>query len=72
MVNNKPITFVLQPDDLAYSGRNLDHTGQIVLTHLCHNFIHTFLVGVSTACARQTGVPMGCLVSSEKQHPSAL
>ena len=43
-----------------------------MLPHLGHDFFNAFSVAVPTTCARQTGVPMGCLVSSEEQHPSTL
>ncbi len=72
MVHHKPIAFVLQPDDLAHRSGDLDHARQIMVTHLGHYFFNTLLVGVPTAYTRQTGVVMGCLVSSEKQHSAAL
>ena len=72
MIHYEPIALVLQPDDLAHRRRDLDHSGQIMLPHLGHYFFNAFLVGVPTTRARQTGVAMGCLVSSEEQHPAAL
>lgn len=66
MVHYKPVTFVLQPDEFANGGRDLNHVGQIMLTHLGHYFFYTFLVGIPAARARRTGVAMGCLVSSEE------
>ena len=72
MIHYKPIAFVLQPDDLPNRRRDLDHSGQIMLPHLGHYFFNAFLVGVPTTRARRTGEAMGCLVSSEEQHPAAL
>ena len=72
MIHYEPIAFVLQPDDLAHRRRDFDYSGQIMLPHLGHYFFNAFLVGVPTTRARQTGVAMGCLVSSEEQHPAAL
>ena len=72
MIDHELITIVLQPDDLTYGSGDLDHARQIMLAHLGHYFFNTFLVGVPTAHARQTGVAVGCLVSSEEQHPATL
>jgi hypothetical protein len=72
MIHYEPIALILQPDDLAHRRRDLDNSGQIMLPHLGHYFFNAFLVGVPTTRARQTGVAMGCLVSSEEQHPAAL
>jgi len=72
MIHYEPIALILQPDDLAHRRGYLDHSGQIMLPHLGHYLFNAFLVGVPTTRARQTGVPMGCLVSSEEQHPSTL
>jgi hypothetical protein len=43
-----------------------------MLPHLGDYFFNAFLVGIPTTRARQTGVAMGCLVSSEEQHAAAL
>ena len=72
MIDYEPIALVLQPDDLAHRRRDFYHSGQIMLPHLGHYFFNAFLVGVPTTRARQTGVAMGCLVSSKEQHPAAL
>ena len=72
MIDYEPISFVLQPDDLAHSSRDFHHSRQVMLPHFRHYFFNAFLVGVPTTCARQTGVAMGCLVSSEEQHSTAL
>lgn len=72
MINYKPIPFVLQANKLPNRGRNLDYAGQIMLPEFGHYFFNAFLVGVPTARARRTGEAMGCLVSSEEQHPTAL
>jgi hypothetical protein len=72
MIHDKPVSFVLQTHDFPNCRRDLDHTGQIMLPDLGHYFFNTFLVGVPTARARRTGESMGCLMSSEEQHPSAL
>ena len=66
MIHYKSIAFILQPNDFTYRGGNFYHAGQIMQTHLSYYFINTFLVGVPTARGRQTGVAMGCLVSSEE------
>ena len=72
MINYKPIPFVLQAHDFPNRRRDLDHAGQIMLPDLGHYFFNAFLVGVPTTRARRTGEAMGCLVSSEEQHPAAL
>jgi hypothetical protein len=72
MIHHEPISFVLQPDDLADRRRNFNYARNVVLTELGHNLINAFLVGIPTAGARRTGEAVGCLVSGEKQHPAAL
>lgn len=72
MVHHQTITFVLQPDDFTNCCGDFNYSRQIMLAHLGQYFIHASLVGVPTACGRRTGVPMGCLVSSQVQHPAAL
>ncbi len=72
MINYKPIPFVLQANKFPNCGRDLDYAGQIMLPEFGHYFFNAFLVGVPTARARRTGEAMGCLVSSEEQHPAAL
>ena len=72
MINYKPIPFVLQANKFPNRCRDLDYAGQIMLPEFGHYFFNAFLVRVPTARARRTGEAMGCLVSSEKQHPTAL
>ena len=43
-----------------------------MLPEFGHNVFNAFLVGIPTARARRTGEGMGCLVSSEEQHPATL
>src|SRR5215208_3269842 len=43
-----------------------------MLPHLGQYLLNAFLVGIPTARARQTGVAVACLVSSQEQHAAAL
>ena len=72
MINYKPIPFVLQANKFPNRRRDLNYAGQIMLPEFGHYFFNAFLVGVPTTRARRTGEAMGCLVSSEEQHPTAL
>jgi hypothetical protein len=72
MIDYKPIPFVFQTHDFPNCSRDLDHARQIMLPDLGHYFFNAFLVGVPTTRARRTGEGMGCLVSSEEQHPATL
>ena len=72
MINYKPIPFVLQANKFPNRCRDLDYAGLIMLSEFGHYFINAFLVGVPATRARRTGEGMGCLVSSEEQHPAAL
>ena len=72
MINCKPIPFVLQANKFPNRCRDLDYAGQIMLPEFGHYFFNAFLVGVPTTRARRTGEAMGCLVSSEEQHPATL
>ena len=72
MIDDKPIPFVLQAHDLPNCGGDLNHPRQIVLPDLGHYFFNAFLVGIPTTRARRTGEAMGCLMSSEEQHPASL
>ena len=42
MIYDKPIAFILQPDDLTHRCGYLDHSSHIMLTHLGHYFINAF------------------------------
>ena len=72
MIDNKPIPFVLQAHNFPNCSRDLNHAGQIMLPSLGHYFFNAFLVGVPNTRVRRTGEAMGCLVSSEEQHPATL
>ena len=72
MIHDQLIAFVLQPDKFPHGCGDFDHPRQVVLAKLGHYFIHAFLIGIPTARARRTGEAMGCLVSSQEQHPPPL
>ena len=72
MIDYKPIPFVLQAHYFPNRSRDLDDARQIMLPDLGHYVFNAFLVWVPTTRARRTGEAVGCLVSSEEQHPATL